>query len=281
MDIRDGSQLAALLEQPGPLAWAEGLFERSPQARCWFGWCTLDEVCAWSTGPAALRWVAGQAAHDPAAAEAARLRAVVFRDPNGTPLFGDDGPASPDGLPAGVVDRLLLASDCATGYRPPELTLPQPPADGGLAQVLAAYAQPRAVPLEGVIPQEPEAAVWVHAYGFAALALAESATWLNVPGGGTVRIDVLAWPALLADCLRTGAERDAEPLADEALARRLPWGAARSIIECADRLSELGGPLPGVRFQRPARAAGVDGSEPLAAAPDRPVPERAAPRAGG
>jgi len=272
MEIRDGAELAALLAQPGLPAWADGLFERQPRARCWFGWCTLDDVCAWAVSPAALRWVDGRVVHDPGAAELARLRAVVCRDADGTRLFGDDETASPDDLPAGVIDRLLLASDCATGYRPPSMTV-SPAADGGLAPLLASYRRHRAVCLPGILPQAPAAELWLHPYGFAALAAAEEAGWLDVPGGGAVRVDVLAWPALLADALRAGPDAGAAPLADAALARQLPWGAARALIEAADRLSELGGPLPGVRFQRPSSGPGLDRAEPLAAAPDRPLPE--------
>lgn len=270
IEIRDGAELAAVLAQPGPLAWADGLFEREPSARCWFGWCTLDEVCAWAASPQSLRWVAGVLTHDPGAAETARLRAVVCREPDGAPLFGDDLP-SPDQLPAGVIDRLLLASDCATGYRPPSPPIAPATVGGSLAPLLSDYVTRRAECVAGLLPQRPEAGLWVQPYDFATLHAAEESSWLAVPGGGAVRVDVLAWPALLSAALRSGPEFDAARLADEALVRKLPYGAARALIETADRLSELGGALPGVRFQRPAAAAGVDGAEPLAAATNRTV----------
>jgi len=270
MAIRDGAELAALLAEPWPLAWADGLFERDPTLRCWFGRCTLDEICAWSVCPAALRWVEGQVVHDPGAAETARLRAVVFRDEHGTPVFGDS--FTPGTLPAGVIDRLLLASDCATGYRPPTPSFAAGPADGGLAALLHDYAARRTVSVAGLLPQAHDAELWVRGYGFAALAAGERASWLDVPGGGAVRVDVLAWPLLLADALRTGPAPDAAPLADETLCRQLPYGAARALVETADGLSELGGAQPGVRFQRPSPTPSLDRAESLAVATDGPLP---------
>ncbi len=264
MNLATRADLAALLDRPVPVAQLTGALARAPERTVFVGPCSLSQVMAWTLSSSALRWVAGRVELDVAAVAKARLAAVIWADAQGTPLFAADRLAWLERLPAGLVDRLLYASDRAGGY--------QPAAPASTTADLAAYGGSGAQRLTGLLPQAPEAALWVHPYDFATLAAAEAAATMAVPGG-EVRVEVAAWPLLLAEVVRGGEAADAPRLLDAELARRLPYGAARAIIEIADLLSEMGGPDPGLRFpDHPARAT-VDGVGALAAAPDGSLPQ--------
>lgn len=265
MDIRSAEALREVLSRPLPTAAVEGAFARAPEVRCYLGPCSLGQVLRWSLGPAALAWRDGVVRHDPHAAAQARLEAVCLADPQGTPLFAGDGRQLLESLPAGVVDRLLFASDRATGYLPPAALEPR----DSLAE---AYAARPARRVAGLFPQAPEAALFVHAYDLATLAAVEEAAVAAVPGGA-VRLDLLAWPTLLAATVRAGAAPDDPPLLDEALARQLPYGAARAIVETADLLAEMGGPAAAVRFLGPPEHDGLDGPGVVAPAAHGQLPQ--------
>ena len=249
------TELAAVLALPAPVAYVDGVLARAPEQRVWLGPCSLGQVLRWTLSPRSLRWVEGTVRLDPAAAARARLSTVAWRDAHGTPLCE----ASTE-LPGGLVDRLLFAADQADGYRPPE-----PPV---YTAGLASYGQAGAQLLSGLFAQAPEAAVWVHPYDFATLAAAEAAATVAVPGG-EVRVEVAAWPLILAAVMRAGEEPGAAPLLDLELARELPYGAARAIVEAADALSETGGPAAAVRFLDHQPRPSVDGTGAVAAAGDR------------
>jgi len=264
--ISSREQLEAVLARPWPVARAEGLFQRAPEVVCHLAAQTLGEVARLHCGPSALVWRDGVVRHDLGAAASARLRAAVWSDADGEPFFAGERADLLGLLPAGVLDRLLLAADQAAGYQPCE------PSDTATGAGLAArYAESgRWVP--GLLPMAPEAALYVGAYDFAALAEAEAAATLALPGGGEARVEVLAYPALLAASLRCGAGRGAAPLVDEALARRLPYGACRAVVELADALSEMGGPAAAIRFldQRPGPQP--DSALPVVVAANGPLP---------
>ncbi|MCC7494691.1 MAG: hypothetical protein IT204_20195 [Fimbriimonadaceae bacterium] len=266
-------QVRRALSGPVAPAWVDGVFAAAPNVRCWLGPVTLGDVCRWSCGPAAWRWVGGQAVCDLAAVATARLNAAVWADAAGTPLGGPGG-VDVTRLPAGVVDRLLLASDRATGY------LPDPPPSGP-PQGLSGYHQPTVVWLRGLFASDRELTVGVRPYDFATLAAAEAAATVRLPEGGEARVEVLAWPVIVAAALCGSDDPAAPPLLTPHEARHLPYGAARSVVEVADRLSELGGPDPGVQFPDHSAGPRLDQLGALAAADDRPLPERAAGAAGG
>ena len=268
--VETRAELAAVLARPVPWGELDGALWRAPEVVLYLAPCTLGEVCRWATSPAALAWREGRVSWSAGAAARLRLQAVVRRDEAGTPLAtGADDPFWAS-LPAGTVDRLLYASDRATGYRRPAGLEAAP---GGLDELTARYGTARARWLTELWPQDSDAAVCVHPYDFATLAACEAAATLTVPGGGELRLEVLSYPTLLAAVVRAGDEPDAAPLLDEALARQLPYGAARRIVETADVLSEMGGPAPGVRFLDHVARPGVDGPGALAAAVDGSVPQ--------
>lgn len=262
--ITETARLHELLELPQPVTTLEAAFGRAPNVRCHIGSCTLDDICNDLLSPLSLRWTDGVVTVDEAAAARARIVRCV-RDESGGALFDE---AAARELPAGLVDRLLLAIDQANGYR--ELEQAQP-----AGRSLSAYRQPAACWVAGLLPQAPDHALCVRAYDFAALAASEAAAMLCLPGG-EVRLDLLAFPVVVAKSLACGPEPESPPLIDEATARRLPCGAARAIVELADRLSEIGGPPPAVRFRRPA-----DPARALAAPPHGSLRGGAACPAGG
>ncbi len=272
--VSEAGAVRELLSRPWPVACLEGAFGRAPRAVCYAGPARLGDVCRWSVSPAALRWREGRCVHDPAAVARLRLLNGIWSSPDGRRLFDGPGAALLGRLPAGVVDRLLHALDRANGYRD-DLFPDQLRDDDDLTALYASTA----VWLTGLLPPDPEAALCVQPYDFAALAAAEAAAMIRVPGG-EVRLEVLSWPGLLAAAVRCGPEPGAPPLLDQALARELPYGAARTLIEVADRLSEMGGPDAGVRFLDPARA-GLDGAGAVALEADRPVPQRVETRPAG
>lgn len=265
MEIRSAEALREVLSQPLPTAVVEGAFARAPEVRCYLGPCSLGQVLRWSLGPAALAWRDGVVRHDPHAAAHARLQAVCLAEPQGTPLFAGDGRQLLESLPAGVVDRLLYASDRATGYAPPAESETH-------ADLSLAYAVRPARCVAGLFPQAPEAALFVHAYDLATLAAVEEAALAAVPGGA-VRLDLLAWPTLLAATVRAGAAPDDPLILDESLARQLPHGAARAIVETADILAEMGGPAAAVRFLRSPEPRGLDDPGAVAPAAHGPLPQ--------
>lgn len=258
--------LDRLLAEPAPLGYAAGLFARAPELGCWFGPVTLGQVIGWSVSGSAMRWAEGRLVWDPAAAAIRRVRESVWSDPAGTPLLSPPAGLSPGDLPGGLIDKLIHASDLANGYREPEPF-------GGSGDSPGAYLTGSSRWLAGLLPQEPEAELCCHAYDFATLAAAEQAAQVAVPGG-VLRLDLLSYPTILAASLRTGERADSPLLLDEATAKRLPFGAARALVETADLLSEIGGPDPGLRFRHPDREA-LGGAGALGAAADRAVPERA------
>lgn len=270
--VESAAALAEILARPLPVAVVEGVFGRAPAARCYLAGCRLGQVCRWALGPAAVRWEADGVRWDSQAATLARLRAVLLRDPDGTPLSTGHGDDLLTTLPAGLIDRLAYASDRAGGYQPPQ------PLETVEDDWPAAYASTRPRLVAGLLPMAPGAALCIHPYDFAALAAAEDAATVRL-GAGELRVEVLAFPTLVAASLRAGPDPDAPPLCDATTARDLPYGAARTIVETADILSEIGGPDPALRFLEPARRD-VDGPGPVDLAPDGPFPERAPRRAG-
>lgn len=264
--IHSGEQLRALLTQPWPTAVAEGLFHRAPEVSCHLAAQTLGAVMRLHCGPRALVWRDGQVRLEAAAVAEARLRAAVWADAEGRPFFSGERAELLAALPAGVLDRLLLALDQVSGYLPAEAAATDA---GELAERYADCGQWVA----GLLPMAPEAALYVAGYDFAALARAEAAAMLALPGGGEARVDVLAWPTLVAASLRSGPGRQAAPLVDEALARELPYGLCRAVVELADTLSEMGGPAVAVRFLEQRTQPQPDRALPLAAATDGPLPE--------
>lgn len=261
--ITHTARLNEILSLPLPSATLDEGFGRTPNVRCHLAACTLDDICHDLLSPRSMRWTDGVVTVDPAAAARARIVRCV-RSEAGEAVFDD---AAARALPAGVVDRLLFAIDQANGYRELAEALPA-------GASVAVYRRPAACWVAGLLPQAPEQALCVRPYDFAALAASEEAATIGLPGG-EVRLDLLAVPVIVAASLACGPEPEAPTLVDEATARRLPCGAARAIVELADRLSEMGGPPPAVRFQRPA-----DPAKPLAAPPHGPLPERAARPAG-
>lgn len=264
-EVTSREELRELLQRPQPTAFVEGLFARAPQVRTHLGPCTLGQVCGWAVSPTALAWRDGVVHHDPAAAVRLRLQAVVWSDPDGTPLFAGDGLKLLQQLPAGVIDRLVYAADRAAGYAPGASLSP---VESG-PDLLAGYATGSRL-ISGLLPLAPEAEFHLHAYDFATFAAAEDRATVTVPGG-ELRLEVLAFPTLLAASLRCGPDPDSPRLVDEALARELPYGTARALVEAADDLSEIGGPELALRFLDHPAGPGLDGPGALAAATDGAV----------
>lgn len=244
MRVTSPDVMAEILAAPLPRGWVRGLLpaDLAPrQAVVWLAPLTLGDACR----EADLQRLALKAGYTDEAGNAALLGAAVLVDPEAWCPEGDppppgalerffDGPCQLGAADAGL--PILMALLDATGFVDVE---PQE-APQTLAEARE-RARGRGCWVAGLLPQRPEAEVWVAPYteGDRATA-ADQATVDLGPEGAPIRVQSAAtfrkW--LVMASVRTGP--GGPPLLTSSLAALLPYGAACAIELVATRLT-LGG----------------------------------------